>query len=159
MSVSTLPEITGTEPAVSQVAALRAVTSRLQAAAGVAFLADLADDLASEILAAGPGDPADEGTERDPIAWKEIAAHLNRMSLALSGGILHVEDSWDDEDMHEWKDLAQATTRREFAAAWAAIKDELIKRATAEDGEKPPLREFAVTRILTVAAAVIDGSW
>lgn len=138
---------------------LRTAGSRADAARIVGALAAAADGLSREIIAAGPADPSDEDTARDPLAWAEIATQLTRMSAALNNGVIHVEDMWENELKYEWADLAHTTTRREFAAAWAVIKEKLSAKADSDDSDAPQLREFAVTQVIAVAAAVMDGRW
>jgi hypothetical protein len=140
---------------------LRDAGTRADAARIVALLSSTATDIAAALIAAGPVGAEDEGTNRDPLVWEEVTTQLNRMALALSGGVVDADayDFMDRENESEWEDLSKARTRIEFAAAWAAIKEELVKKTAADGEDKPQLREFAVTQVLAVAAAVMDARW
>jgi hypothetical protein len=152
----------GTDPAYNgYMGELRQAATRPEAAQTVMTLSSIADSISSAIITAGPVTAEEEGTTRDPLVWAEVATQLNRMALALNGAILCDNDYHflDREDSDEWEDLSHATTRKEFAAAWAPLKEELTGRATPADTEDGELRPLAVTLICAVAAAVMDARW
>ena len=157
-----LATITGsTDPAYNgYLGELRDARTRQEAAQIVSLLASVADGLSKAIMEAGPVEVEDENTNRDPLAWAEVATQLTRMSLALNNGVLEIDSLWDNEDEYDWQDVSYATNRRQFAAAWSDIKKGLLARTVAgEDGKGPELRPFAVTQVLAVADAVMDARW
>lgn len=139
-------------------AALRESTSRARAVHHVQALADAAIQIAAGL--AGTPEAA-EDTALDPVAWADIATYLLRLAVALAGDTVGPEDTWEfsEADRGDWEDLAGATSRAEFAAAWYPIREHLRALAAYENGDGLLLRAFTVTQVTSVAASVIDAHW
>jgi hypothetical protein len=141
-------------------AALRQATTRDGAAHHAQALASAADHIAAALSGTPEAAP---DTNRDPLAWTDIATYLTRLALALHGGCMSTDDKRDmsDEDHGEWENLAQAASRREFAAAWYPIRENLLQLAAlpGDNGGSPRLRAFTVARVIRAAAAIIDAPW
>jgi hypothetical protein len=141
---------------------LRLASSRVQAADRARALARAA----GKVAAALSGHPeAVPDTHADPLAWTDISTLLGGLAIALDHG--SYPDALDGA-YHGWENLAGATTRREFAAAWYPFAREFRQRAgldctAAKDNgtrdEDEPLRAFAVAQVTTAAAAIIDAAW
>jgi hypothetical protein len=61
-----------------------------------------------------------------------------------------------------WDDLASAATRREFAAAWYPIREDLVELAALPAGggdRSPRLRSFTAAQVIRAAATLIDAPW
>jgi hypothetical protein len=159
MSQTTLTRVDSADPGYARrLAELRVARTRAEAARLVMLMSSIADSHASALIATGEADEGDGA-----LSWVEVATQLHNMSLALFNGVSVISggDWQDDYDEYGWKDLAKSRTRAEFAAAWAPLKEELVKRTTPAEGEDKPaeLRESAVTEVLAVADAVIGACW
>jgi hypothetical protein len=64
-----------------------------------------------------------------------------------------------DGDFGDWENLAAATTRREFAAAWHPIRANLLELAALPGDDGPRLRAFTAAQVTRAAAAIIDAPW
>jgi hypothetical protein len=140
-------------------ARLRESVTREQAAGHALALARAADHIGG-VLAGTAGAVPD--TARDPLAWMDLATYLTRLAQALHGGCLYPGGNRDasDGDHWEWEDLAAAATRREFAAAWYPIGENLRQLAEQnEDDQSPRLRAFTAAQTARAAAAIIDAPW
>jgi hypothetical protein len=140
-------------------ARLRESTSRENAAGHALALARAADHIGSALSGTAGAVP---DTARDPLAWMDLATYLTRLAQALHGGCLYPDGNRDasDGDHWEWEDLAAASTRKEFAAAWYPIAGNLRQLAEpGEDGESPRLRAFTAAQAARAAAAIIDAPW
>lgn len=144
-------------------AALRQAPTRERAAHHVQALAAAAGQIAAALSGIAEAAP---DTYRDPLAWTDLAAYLTRLALALRGGhgFMEPEDKAEisDGSYSEWQNLAQAASRREFAAAWCPIGANLVGLAALPadgEGDGPRLRGFTVAQVIRAAAAVIDAPW
>jgi hypothetical protein len=147
---------------------LRLASSRAQAADRAQYLAQAA----GKVAAALTGHPeATPDTHADPLAWTDISTLLGGLAIAL-GGVPIDSGSYPDAldgPYHGWEDLAGASTRREFAAAWYPFAQEFWQRVgldgTAGQDDKSEsdgellLRAFAVAQVARAAAAIIDAAW
>jgi hypothetical protein len=143
--------------------ALRQALTREQAARHAQALAAAADGIAAAL--SGTPDAAPD-TQRDPIAWTDIATYLTRLALALHSGEMNFGDHLGFDfgcDGTGWDDLAAAGSRTEFAAAWYPVRENLLELAAIPDedgdGDDPRLRGFTVAQVTRAAAAVIDAPW
>ena len=139
-------------------AALRESTTRALAVRHVQALADAASQIAAGLV----GTPeAAQDTALDPVAWTDIATYLIRLAAALAVDAYGPEDTWEfsEGDYDDWRDLAVATSRQEFAAAWHPIARHLNTLTACEDGDGLLLRAFTVTQVTSAAAAAIDAHW
>lgn len=143
---------------------------RLRQASSRAQAADCAQSMAQaagKVAAALTGHPqAAEDTHTDPLAWTDLATLTGGLAAALRGDYVDSDRAIDDHDgpYGAWTDMATALDRREFAAAWYAVAQDLRDRAglsdSAEDGEhRYPLRAFAAAQACKAAAAIIDAPW
>jgi anti-sigma regulatory factor (Ser/Thr protein kinase) len=140
-------------------AALREAPTRERAAHHAQSLASAADHIAAAL--AGTPDAAPD-THRDPLAWTDIATYLTRLALALHGGHMSPDDMRETPggEGEDWKNLALAVTRREFAAAWQPIRQNLLELAALPGGDGGPrLRAFTAAQVTRAAAAVVDAPW
>lgn len=102
--------------------------------------------------------------DRDPAAWHDLSALLDRLAIALNQAITWTgcdEDDRADREAHwAWERLSNAVTRSEFAAAWEPVGQGIKALAALRaDGSPVPLHEFTVTQVVWAAAAVIDAPW
>jgi hypothetical protein len=141
-------------------AALREAATRDRAAHHAQALATAAGQIAAAL--SGTPDAAPD-THRDPLAWTDIATYLTRLALALHSGQMNFGGRLDLTDFDDagWDDLAAAATRREFAAAWQPIRENLAELAALPDGGNgdPRLRSFTAAQVTRAAAAIIDAPW
>jgi hypothetical protein len=143
-------------------ARLRESTTRELAAEHAEALARAAGHIAAA-LAGTPG--AEPDTATDPVAWTDLATYLTRLALALHGAQMNPgphDDPWQDsdEDYYAWEDLAGAAARREFAAAWQPVRENLQRLAApGENGAAPQVRAFTTAQVTRAAAAVLDAPW
>jgi hypothetical protein len=140
--------------------ALREAATRTAATAHLHSLASVADQVAAALT----GTPeATSDTALDPLAWTDTATYLTLLALALHSAQTGPADKWEtsDGDAPDWENLAAATTRREFAAAWHPIRENLIGLTTlpGKCGADPQLRTFTVAQVIRAAAALIDAPW
>jgi PHD/YefM family antitoxin component YafN of YafNO toxin-antitoxin module len=147
---------------------LRLATSRAQAADRAQRLAQAAGKVAATLTGHPEGAP---DTHADPLAWTDISTLVGGLAIAL-GGVRIDHGSYPDAldgPYDGWGDMAGATTRREFAAAWYPFAQEFRQRAgidgtTAQDDgtrddDVPALRAFAVAQVTRAAAAIVDAAW
>jgi hypothetical protein len=143
-------------------AALREAPTRERAAARVQSLASAADQIAAALTGLPEAAP---DTHRDPVAWTDIATYLTCLARALQYSQMNFGDRVglsSELDQDGWDVLASATTRREFAAAWYPIREDLVELAAlpADDGDRSPrLRSFTAAQVIRAAATLIDAPW
>jgi hypothetical protein len=116
-------------------------------------------------LRGAPPEEADAGT--DPLAWADLCTYLTRLGCALGDDGVICPARWEadeqeafDGDEDAWRDLADAVTPGEFAAAWYPIEQDIRARvASCLHGSPGPLRAFTVGAVIQAAAAIIDAPW
>lgn len=128
---------------------------RREAAARITrTMADWAEETAAALRSGSPEPPEEH---LDPHAWTDIATWLYLIAESLDGEMKAFKpvgrDWWLDvpEDEQEpWRDLAEAISRREWAAAWSVICPAL---------DEPPMQKFVSEQVATMACIVIDAPW
>lgn len=132
---------------------LRAACRRKTAASITRVMGDWADDTAKILRDMRP-----QGQEHlDSCAWSDIATWLHLIAESLHGQVRAAEPpgsqwwlSMPENEWRPWQVLADAGNRREWAAAWAALRTVL---------EESTVLPFARQQVTTVADAVMDAPW
>jgi hypothetical protein len=111
------------------------------------------------------------GSRDSSLAWEMTAVLLRQLAAAQRGLVLHMVGDYDAEYWdagREWKDVARASTPREFTVAFAILHGELLDelqyqdeagRAAVTDVDPGDPATPALARLAEAARAISDGDW